>query len=137
MIQNHLQPDKSVVVSYSGDTTVRLLLDMGVGIGGDKWPAADQFCHLIVCETWRSFFANMFHDKTIIDLGSGTGLTGIMIAKYFQPKNVIITDQESHIAHIALNVAINDLCQTEVIPYDWLDPPVGFKKGDVVLAFEW
>ncbi len=53
---------------------IDLLLDMGVGIGGDKWPAADLFCQLVTSEVWRPWFQQIFQGKKCIELGSGTGV---------------------------------------------------------------
>ena len=36
-----------IVELIYGTETIKLVVDMGVGIGGDKWPAADHFSSLI------------------------------------------------------------------------------------------
>lgn len=59
---------------YGGNRVeVDLIADMGVGIGGDRWPAANLFCEFITMEKWSEFFTNLFSDKKVIELGSGTG----------------------------------------------------------------
>jgi hypothetical protein len=52
---------------------IDLLLDMAVGIGGDKWPAADLFCQLCTSDQWKQWFQQLFDGRRCIELGSGTG----------------------------------------------------------------
>lgn len=59
-------------VAYHG-IEIDLYLDMAVGIGGDKWPAADLFCQLCTANQWKSWFTELFHQRRCIELGSGTG----------------------------------------------------------------
>lgn len=123
---------------------------MSVGIGGKTWPAANQFCSLISYHTDTCsgiynhnhyFFQNLFYGKTVIDLGSGTGLSGILLSKLYEPKRIVITDLASHIEHIQHNIDINrpysDKC--EAIEFDWFNCQ-NFKCNDryfdIVLAFE-
>ena len=87
---------------------INLLVDMGVGIGGDKWPAADMFCRTLcnnVC-----FFESLFSGKSCIELGAGTGMVSILIEKLYpgHSKQLVVTDQESHIGLIDKNLRIND-----------------------------
>lgn len=56
-----------------GDGVVNLFVDMGVGIGGDKWPAADVFCKIISDDKWKPYFSTLFRNRTCLELGSGTG----------------------------------------------------------------
>ena len=118
---------------------VALNVDLaGVGIGGDLWPAATMFSNVVVSEAYRGFFSELFCGKNIIELGSGTGLCGILIDKMFSPASVVITDQESHMALISSNIALNDTSSVcTVSALDWTDhatfPPEPF---DVVLALE-
>lgn len=57
-----------------GAIEVDLIADMGVGIGGDRWPAANLFCDFVTSEKWSDYFTNFFRDKHVIELGSGTGI---------------------------------------------------------------
>lgn len=56
-----------------GNIGIKLKVDMRVGIGGDRWPAANLFCNFISQPRWQSFFKDLFKDKAIIELGAGTG----------------------------------------------------------------
>ena len=60
------------ILNYGG-YEVSLFVDMGVGIGGDKWPACDLFCKIITTDEWKPFFSKLFQNKRCIELGSGTG----------------------------------------------------------------
>jgi hypothetical protein len=79
------------IIKYYG-LEVKLKLDIGVGIGGDKWPAAELFCDIIAQERYSDVFHKLFDGKRIIELGSGTGLCGIAIDKLFEPSKVLVTD---------------------------------------------
>ncbi len=113
-------------------------LDMQVGLGGDKWPAADLFCFLITSPLWIPKFNSIFDNKTVIDLGSGTGITGILLDKVYNPKEIIITDLDSHIEHIKYNILLNQEGRkvTSAVALDWFQPNLLDKKMDIILAFE-
>lgn len=66
----------SIKLTYGDESKVfvDLIADMGVGIGGDRWPAATLFCEFMTTQKWSEFFTNLFLDKKIIELGSGTGM---------------------------------------------------------------
>ena len=87
---------------------VNLLVDMGVGIGGDKWPAADMFCRTL-CDH-MSFFESLFEGKSCIELGAGTGMVSMVIEKLYPGHSgpIVVTDHESHIGLISRNLRINN-----------------------------
>lgn len=128
-------PGHSEVLKF-GNHELNLFLDMGVGIGGDKWPAEEKFCNMLIQPRWKSFWAELFSEKVVLELGAGTGMAGILIDKAFSPIEVIITDQPSHMAHITQNIATNAVKCSKAVTLDWrcLD---GAPRGDIVLAFEW
>ena len=64
---------ESISVVKFGDVDIKLKVNMSVGIGGDRWPAANLFSNLISQSKWKVFFTDLFKDKSIIELGSGTG----------------------------------------------------------------
>ena len=43
----------------------------------------------------------------LIILGSGNGMGGLLIDKLYSPREVIISDMESHMKHINHNIALN------------------------------
>ena len=120
-----------------GDISLKLYVDMSIGIGGDKWPAADQFCSLITDVKWVDFFGGIFNNKSILELGSGNGFPGILIDKLYNPSEIVISDLKSHISLISHNMTLNSSSiRTIAEEYDWFNPPLG-KSYDVILALEW
>jgi len=129
----------------NGDKAVEvdLMADMGVGIGGDRWPAANLFCDFLSNEKWSDFFTNLFLNKKVIELGSGTGLVSILVSKLFQPRDIIVTDQESHMDLIRCNLDNNsskEVLNKNCFPqtFDWKNfDRANPTKYDIILAFEW
>ena len=131
--------------SSSGAAGLELLFDVdlaGVGIGGDLWPAATMFSNLLSAPCYRQFFAAMFSTSSAgVELGSGTGMCGCLIDKLYQPKQIFITDQESHMELIRQNMMLNSSGKTvEARALDWTakDYSSIFTAGsaDVILAME-
>ena len=123
-------------LTFGENTKIKLLTQMVVGIGGDRWPAANKFCELICHNKLRIFYSELFDNKRVIDLGSGTGLTSIVIDKVFKPAEVLVTDQESHMKLIRNNLQINSTNKCIAKTYDWTErSDVG--TFDVIVAFEW
>ena len=122
---------------------LNLFMDMGVGIGGDKWPAAEQFCELIMESSYHSFFRDLFEGKRVIELGSGNGMVGLLINRLFNPSHIVISDTSSHVDHIQFNIDMNKSIITGkstkcyAVEFDWLNIPGDIGIFDVVLAFEW
>jgi tRNA1(Val) A37 N6-methylase TrmN6 len=111
---------------------------MGVGIGGDKWPAADQFCSLITDYRWAAFFEDLFSNKKVIELGSGTGQVGMLVDMLYNPVEVLITDLASHIPLIVHNMSLNPTVKRcKAAEFDWFRPPKDIGSFDVILIFEW
>ena len=72
MNQHKIVPAKDFQVKFRG-LELTLTADFSVGIGGDKWPAAESFCNFVVDPVWRDFFNELFHHKRVVELGSGNG----------------------------------------------------------------
>jgi protein N-lysine methyltransferase METTL21A len=129
--------EKKVVTIKYRKLEVHLSLDMNVGIGGEHWPAAHMFSNLITAECYFNFFDELFKDKSIIELGSGTGLVSIVLSKLYQPSSITVTDLSSHIDLIQENVdsnaAVGCICQE----LDWYRIPEPCPRYDIILAFEW
>lgn len=135
-------PGRETDVTY-GKHTLRMFLDMGVGIGGDKWPAADTFCNMITSPEWSKFFMHLFNGKRILELGSGNGVVGVLIDKAFAASQICITDLSSHTTHIERNKLLNSCSEAvTVVPYDWADDLMKVDGSlrnpfDIILALEW
>ena len=123
-------------LNYGDNVSLKLCTHMAVGIGGDRWPAANKFCELICDKMLNSFYFQLFNDHTVIDLGSGTGLTSIVIDKLFKTSKIIVTDQESHMELIRNNLRINNTNKCIAKTYDWINrSDIG--TFDVIIALEW
>jgi hypothetical protein len=61
---------KEISLSYH-NCTLSLYVDPHVGIGGDKWPAAELFCLFVTSSRWRLAFSLIFAGKSCLELGSG------------------------------------------------------------------
>jgi protein N-lysine methyltransferase METTL21A len=72
-----------------GDIQLDLLVDAGPGCGGIAWPAGQVLSNYLVHK--GSLY---LQDRRVLELGSGTGLVGLVAAKLGAPQ-VIITDQLS------------------------------------------
>lgn len=120
--------------------TMSLFVDIGIGIGGDKWPAADQFCMCLADCNWDAFFEDLFLDKRVIELGSGTGQVGMLVEMLYRPKEVIITDLDVHIPQIDYNISLNPtIKKCKAVELDWFKPHLSVSnigKCDVILIFE-
>lgn len=127
---------KTLSVQYR-TMEVRLSVDMNVGIGGELWPAAHMFCNLISTESYVNFFHEIFTDKTIIELGSGTGLVSIVLSHLYQPASITATDLYSHTALIQENINHNHVLHCFCEEFDWCRIPEPCPRYDVILAFEW
>lgn len=126
----------------SKQTTLTLKVDWSSGIGGADWPAANLFCHAV---SHDDFYKSLFHGKSVIELGSGTGMGGIIVARLFEPTLVMITDLEQYVDHINHNIEQNN-CSKDIVKaraLNWLDLDGAFTTGeghgqvfDVILALE-
>ncbi len=126
-----------VRVMHFGTVDMSIHADMGIGIGGDKWPAAELFCEVISDPRWKDYFRKFFEGKRVVELGAGTGLCGMLIDLMFQPKEVVITDQQSHVDLIARNIALNHCMSCSASVLDWCNLGDISVKYDVVLGLEW
>jgi hypothetical protein len=128
----------TVLKSFSyGSNEIELHVNMSIGIGGDKWPAAELFCSLISSPSWKEYFRSLFYGKKIIELGAGTGLVAILVDRIFKPDVITITDQLSHINLIKRNIEHNNCSKSIASVFDWLDLPISNVSYDIVFAFEW
>jgi len=72
-----------------GNIHLDLIVDSGPGCGGIAWPAGRVLSSYLVHKG-----SQYLQDRNILELGSGTGLVGLVAAKLGASK-VIITDQLS------------------------------------------
>jgi tRNA1(Val) A37 N6-methylase TrmN6 len=108
---------------------------------------------MISSQRFIALYRNIFKGRSVIELGSGSGLVGIFVSKQFEPTSVCITDLDSYKEHITHNVQLNscgDNVSIEV--FDWLTSldhssidglghddayEAQERTYDIVLALEW
>jgi hypothetical protein len=96
---NHVETRAQEVEAHIGSVqcqgiTAPILLsqDLSGGCGGKIWECANVLIEYLVWK--RSQESTLFRDKTLVELGAGTGLVGLAIAKLCPDmKQLIITDQ--------------------------------------------
>ncbi|KAF8351197.1 putative methyltransferase-domain-containing protein [Amanita rubescens] len=107
--------------------SISLFMDASPGCGGIAWPAGQILSNYIVKR-------GLLQGKTILELGSGTGLVGLVAGKL--GAKVWITDQAPLLGIMRKNVKMNHLesCVT-VAELNWgVDPPPDIPRPDVILA---
>ncbi|KAI8357333.1 putative methyltransferase-domain-containing protein [Choanephora cucurbitarum] len=97
-------------VSYEGlHSPILLSQDMSGGCGGKIWEAANVMIDYLI---WKNaqLEGQLFKDQTVIEVGAGTGLVGIAIAKICSHVHqVIITDQLPMMDLMVENIQLNQL----------------------------
>ncbi|WFD31410.1 Protein-lysine N-methyltransferase efm6 [Malassezia sp. CBS 17886] len=112
---------------------VRLRLDMSAGCGGTIWPAAEVLGAYIASMPQRhaprrapdsALDGHPWRHKTVVELGSGTGLLGFFVAKIGCRCATWITDQGPMLPLMHENLALNpdcvDACHVEEL--NWGEP---------------
>ncbi|EGO01576.1 hypothetical protein SERLA73DRAFT_176943 [Serpula lacrymans var. lacrymans S7.3] len=128
--------DQTLHLSFSDTTqqndheiTIALKVDASPGCGGIAWPAGEVLANYLALRG-RQYIAG----KTILELGSGTGLVGL-VAGVLEGK-VWITDQAPLLDIMRCNVKINQLqSSVSVSELNWGDPlPSDLPMPDLILA---
>lgn len=80
------------------------------------WPAASSLCHYFCM--FNDFNLN---DCSIVEFGSGCGLSGIFCAKYLNPKRVLMTDYDpGSLSLIQDNILLNEVEDiARCLPLEW------------------
>ncbi|KAJ7047670.1 putative methyltransferase-domain-containing protein [Mycena alexandri] len=109
--------------------TIDLMLDASPGCGGVAWPAGEVLAQYLVKRG-----PNSLHGKNVLELGSGTGLVGLVAGML--GGTVCLTDQAPLIKIMGENVQINKLSHLcAVWELNWGDPiPAAIPRPDIILA---
>ncbi|EJD53919.1 hypothetical protein AURDEDRAFT_110616 [Auricularia subglabra TFB-10046 SS5] len=108
---------------------VKLWVDASPGCGGIAWPAGEVLSRYLVARK-----ADQLRDRRVVELGSGTGLVGLVAG--LLGARVAVTDQAQLLPLLSKNVALNGLdaavCVAEL---DWAAPvPKDMYDPDILLA---
>ncbi|CAH0479908.1 unnamed protein product [Peronospora belbahrii] len=104
------------------ETLLEFECDWTPGIGGSVWTSGELLAaHL---ELQREYYRSIFDGARIVELGSGTGYVGLMIASCFKPAYVYLTDLQTHIRGLCRNVernagAVRSGVQVHVLELSW------------------
>lgn len=96
-----------------GRVSLKLARDPLVGTGGLLWPAGQVLANHLTRGDHRA--GEIFKDKTVLELGSGTGVVGLSIAASTDlgSGRMILTDLDRVLPILHLNRTLNP-CQTTV-----------------------
>ncbi|KAH9843673.1 putative methyltransferase-domain-containing protein [Rhodofomes roseus] len=110
-----------------GDILIKLVVDASPGCGGIAWPAGEVLSRYISRH-------GSLEGQTVLELGSGTGLVGLVAGKL--GAEVWITDQAPLLSIMRRNVAMNDLsAHVHVAELNWGSPlPPDIHRPSVILA---
>lgn len=109
---------------------LRLEVDGGAaGCGGKIWPAGDLLGRYLI----RNHLPGIKH---ILELGSGTGLSGLALALKHKDTRVWLTDQAPMLPLLEVNIALNGLDdRVHAAILDWgTELESQYKDIDLVLA---
>ncbi|KAK1228887.1 Protein-lysine N-methyltransferase efm6 [Marasmius sp. AFHP31] len=110
--------------------SITLGVDASPGCGGVVWPAGQILSNYL----FRKGSAYL-EGKNVLELGSGTGLVGL-VAAMLDPSHVWITDQAFLLDMMKENVSKNNLAsKCTVAELDWGTPvPANIPRPDMILA---
>ncbi|KAG1052068.1 hypothetical protein G6F43_005775 [Rhizopus delemar] len=122
---------------YEGlESPILLAQDTSGGCGGMIWEAANVMIEYFIWKQKES--EDFLTNKTVIELGSGTGLVGLTIAKIYSKVNkVILTDQLPMMNLMLENIKLNKLghlVQAEILNWGEEIPNELSSNVDVILA---
>ncbi|KAI0366381.1 hypothetical protein BV20DRAFT_1055672 [Pilatotrama ljubarskyi] len=111
----------------TGTVAIKLAVDASPGCGGIAWPAGEVLAGYIARK-------GGLHGKNVLELGSGTGLVGLVAGKL--GARVCITDQAPLLGIMKHNVSLNDLdAAVYVMELNWGEPiPADLPRPDLILA---
>ncbi|EIW82482.1 hypothetical protein CONPUDRAFT_123467 [Coniophora puteana RWD-64-598 SS2] len=115
--------------------TISLRVDASPGCGGIAWPAgqAGRFLPSVLSDYLVLRGSSWLKNRQVLELGSGTGLVGLVAGKL--GADVHITDQKQLLDIMNKNVEINDLqSRVTVCELNWGDKLPDVPRPSIVLA---
>lgn len=83
------------------------------GIGFQLWPAAVVMCRWMEDKMEQVYGKDWMKDKTVLELGAGCGLVG-MVSLGFGAKQVVVTDLKEVVPHLEENLRINHMDKNNI-----------------------
>uniref|UniRef100_A0A4W3J6W0 Uncharacterized protein n=1 Tax=Callorhinchus milii TaxID=7868 RepID=A0A4W3J6W0_CALMI len=129
-----LPPNKVICIRLCGhNLKIAITFDSSQGVSGIIWNAGVVLCNYFEKEAIR------FSGKKVIELGSGTGLVGILAA--LLGGEVTLTDQAYALPQIEVNVAANippsDVRRSTISALSWGQDQNSFPADyDIILGSE-
>ncbi|KAF8901633.1 putative methyltransferase-domain-containing protein [Gymnopilus junonius] len=110
--------------------SISLVVDAAPGCGGLAWPAGQILANYLVQKGPK-----YIKGKTVLELGSGTGLVGLAVGALGDAK-VLITDQAPLLSIMRSNVSLNNLQERVMVAeLNWGSPiPADIPPPDIILA---
>ncbi|XP_052195842.1 calmodulin-lysine N-methyltransferase [Diospyros lotus] len=100
-----------------------------------SWPSEDVLAHYCLCH------ADIFRNKKVIELGSGYGLAGLVIAAATEALEVLISDGNPQVVdYIQRNINANcsafrgTLVKSMILHWDRAESLSGFNRFDIIVA---
>ncbi|TDH71868.1 hypothetical protein CCR75_001071 [Bremia lactucae] len=92
------------------------------GIGGSIWTSGELLAAYL--EMHRKHYGSIFKNARVVEVGSGTGYVGLMVAACFKPAHVYLTDQAAYLDGLRRNAKINATkvragVQVHVVELNW------------------
>lgn len=120
------------------EADVKLKVDAGPGCGGIAWPAGEVLSKYIAYRNEQSGFLK---GRKVVELGSGTGLVGIVAGMLESTAEVWVSDQAVLLDLMQANVDLNlhpmGQNNVHVAEYNWGEaapPSIPIEDIDLVLA---
>ncbi len=107
-------------ININNDYFIKIKENKNFGIAGEIWNSAFLLSYLITNKRCK----NLMKNKTILEIGSGTGVCGIF-ACLSGAKKVYLTDREENLSILRENfeININEIlaknCEVEIKSLDW------------------
>ncbi|KIK65598.1 hypothetical protein GYMLUDRAFT_978907 [Collybiopsis luxurians FD-317 M1] len=114
---------------HQGTVSITLQVDASPGCGGVVWPAGQILSSYLIRRG-----SEFLQGRRVVELGSGTGLVGLIAASLGASK-VWITDQVPLLDIMRQNLAMNSLQNCTVAELDWGSSiPTAIPQPDIILA---